>query len=313
MRRSHSLFTLAAASASLALVAAVPASALPQSARTDNPPITLDLPTVTLDFNGGTALDYVNAIRNANAASNIVVLGDLQRVNMAAVKLKDAPVWAALRVLEQLPSEQGDVVAKVRLQNVADNFNTSAVFTLTADVRSRKPGADADPTERFTTVMSLADVVGDNLKPDDAMQALSLALALGDPDARPAEIKFHSETGLCIARGTIEQIETIRQVVTQLRERAGAIAARAQNDRAQRVAEERMHLENDNRVRAETDALTRQVTTERTRAEMLQQALDERQSQLSALEQQLRTVMADRDQLMRRLAQLESQIKEGKP
>ncbi len=267
--------------------------------------------TLDLEFLGGTALDYVNAIRKAEPSANIVVLGDLARFSMAAVKLKDVDVWSALRVLDQLPADQGNIVAKVRLENVVDNPESPPVLAVTAEIKDRGP----NPGMMQTTVISMADVLGDNLKPTDALAAIETALGLITEPSAPAQIKFHTETGLLIARGTPEQIESIRQVISQLRERAGTLEARAQNALAQRMSQEQMHMAADanSKARQQADMLTREVTEQRTKAELLQQTVEDLRRQAAVLETELRNAQAERDQLMRTIADLQSKVKEPKP
>jgi hypothetical protein len=84
--------------------------------------------------------------------------------------------------------------------------------TIQAD-RIGKPGAAVE-----STVMSVADVLQGDITADDLLTAVNIAIEVVGRADEPADIKFHKETGLLIARGSIRQIVALRQVVVQLRE-----------------------------------------------------------------------------------------------
>jgi hypothetical protein len=71
--------------------------------------------TLSLTFDGGTAMEFIAALRKATPDANIVVLGDMQRISMLPVQLTSVDVWSALRLLEQLPQAQGDLSVKVQV------------------------------------------------------------------------------------------------------------------------------------------------------------------------------------------------------
>ena len=259
---------------------------------------------LSLDFGGGSAAEYINAIRKASPNANIVVLGDLARISMAAVQLKNVDVLSALSVLDQLPSEQGTFVAKIHVNNVRSSQDMPDVYTVAAEVHDRRgvPGA------MQTTVISMADLLGENLKSQDALTAIQTSLELIGDTGAPAQIKFHEETGLLICRGSPEQIESIEQVIRQLRERAGTLEVRAQNAMAeQRQANaSREAVAQIAQAKEQIDALTRQVAEWRTKAELLEHTIEEHQRLVAKLDTELREAQAERNELKRDIAQLQN-------
>jgi len=262
---------------------------------------------LTLDFPGGTAADYIGALRKASPNANIVVLGDLARIRMAAVQLKNVDVHSALLVLDRLPQDQGSFIAKVNVENVASSQDVPDVFTVTADIRDR----GNPPGVQQTTVISMADLLGENLKSSDALTAIQTALGLIASGGEPAQIKFHEETGLLICRGSPEQIENIEQVIRQLRERAGTLDMRAQSAKAEQQQAEAMHLaaDRDSKARAENEALSRQLSEWQTRAQLMENAVEEARKEMSQLKDELRALAVERDQLRRDLADLQAKSK----
>lgn len=262
---------------------------------------------MTLDFPGGTAAEYIASLRRANPNANIVVLGELARVRMAPVQLKNVDVLSALSVLDQIPQSQGSFEAKIEVHNVASSQDVPDVYTVTAHIHERGPS----PGQMQTSVISMADVLGESLKAADALTAIQTALELIGAESEPAQIKFHEETGLLIARGTPEQIETIRQVNSQLRERAGTLEMRAQN--AQAAQQQSQYSALSAAARRDAEAAQNETVQWRTKYDVLQQAMAQLQKQNADLEMELRTIRAEAEANRRALADLQSKVKDGKP
>lgn len=277
-------------------------------ARGEKSPVACGL---SLDFPGGTAADYIAALRHAEPRANVVVLGDLDRIKMAPVQLQNADVFSALRVLDQLPPEQDGLAVKVRVDNVASSPVSPPVFVVTADIRNRGGATSSS----FTTVISMADLLGEDLKPADALTAIDATLGLIQGERAPAEIKFHEQTGLLIARGSPAQVDGIRQVVAQLREREGIIQAKQRLAEATRQSQEhteRAARENSNAAGMAED-LTRQVAEWRTKAELLEKELEHARRRTSALDDELRSTLAKAQALERTVEELQSKVKEPNP
>lgn len=267
---------------------------------------------LTLDFPGGNGAEYVAMLRKAAPDGNIVVLGDIDQIRIPAVRLHSVDLFSALKVLDSLPETQDGRNVDVKIQTIQQRSNQEPVFAVTAQVY-RMP-QQPRPTMPQTTVISMADLLGENLKPADALMAIDTALGLirSEPPVEPAQIKFHEQTGLLIARGTPEQVASIQEVIGQLRERAGTLETRLQRATAERQAQERAHQDSNlvTALRQTNDETTRALTQERTKAEILQKAMDDMQHRLATLEEENRVL---RDRLAGGRAPTPGEKKSDKP
>jgi type II secretory pathway component GspD/PulD (secretin) len=204
------------------------------------------------------------------------------------------------------------MVAKVNLAVLASQAHSAAIYTITAEIKDRGPMPDATQT----TVISMADLLGANLTSANALAAIEVALGLVEGAAAPAQIKFHEETGLLIARGSVDQVDKIRQVITQLRERQGTLEVREQNAEASRRELNQMELtaQHEGAARQEAQMLAREVVEQRTRADLLQQTVDDLRKRGAELEAELRKAAMEREALAHTVAELRSQLtRESKP
>ena len=289
MSRLTRIRFIPALTVAIASLAAFPASTLAQQPANDG--------TVSFSFPGGTAAEFIEALRKADPSANIVVLGALDDIRMHDVQLKAVDVLSALSVLNELPQEQGDIIAKVRVNDVRSNQDVPAVYTVTADVRRR----GAMPGMQQTTVISMADLLNDNLKAEDALRSIEVALTMLENETHLAKIQFHQETGLLIARGDPEQIESIRQVITQLRERESSLQVRAQS--AAQAGAARDAAAKAAILTEENAGMARTIAEWRTKAELLEGTLDNLRRSMANLEEELRVERARRESAERKLSE----------
>lgn len=167
---------------------------------------------IKLEFPGGTAQQYIDAVRAASDDANIVVMGDLAAITMPAVKLRNVDTWAAVRILNELPQQQKNLLILVEAGITSDEPDQARVYTVRAQVTRGSLDWKVE-----STVISVADVLHGEITADDLLTAVEIALEVVGKVDEPAEIKFHKETGLLIARGTGDQIAAIHEVVEQLR------------------------------------------------------------------------------------------------
>jgi type II secretory pathway component GspD/PulD (secretin) len=255
---------------------------------------------LNVDFTGGPATEYIAAIRKADPEANIVVLGELEQITIPAVRLRNADVFSALDLLNSAPHQQ----AGVSIKEIHHDGDRSPVFTITTYLKSPDKPQLRKPQ---TTVISMAELLDEKLKPADALKAIEAALELVKGEYDPAQVRFHEETGLLIARGSPEQVESIQQVIAQLHQRAGAIRHKAQQADAQARGENRS--QELLAARAENESLRMKATQAEISAQMLQAEVARLRDSISNLETEMRQLRAERDALERLAA--ESRQKTG--
>ncbi len=188
----------------VALVAAAVACGPQAQAQFTSPP------SFSLQFAGGTIGEYVNALQEASGGANIVVASpEVGAIRFPPVRLESVTLEAAVIVLEgEYPTKQaGNVYVSAEMvghpaEGVKPLFRISAnrQTHLAAEVK----------------VWSVADLIAGSLAPEDFLTAVEAVVEL-IPGHQPAEIRFHKETGLLIARGDPHQLDAIEGVVEQIR------------------------------------------------------------------------------------------------
>lgn len=189
--------------------------------RRETPPAPLPEPKpINLEFPGGTATEYINAVRKAATDVNIVTMADLSSIQVPPVSLKNVNPASAIEILQSIPQEQPGRHIEIHFREDRPKSREQLpVFTVTANiiansVQGRRAGEQ-------TTVASISDLLEGKLKAADLLTAVQTALEMLKNEAQPAQIRFHEETGLLIARGSDDQISAITMVLQQVRERAG--------------------------------------------------------------------------------------------
>ena len=167
---------------------------------------------VSLKFPGGTVADYTAALKKAAGDVNIIVALDAREVAMPAVELTAASVEAALRVLDGKTFNNGERFVKLIVRDASmGQPGEQTIFNVDAQVGGRS--IDSPQTSR---VWAIGPILNSGAKANDVLTAVQTALDLLGKQYAPAQLKFHEATGLIIARGSSEQMESIEQVVRQL-------------------------------------------------------------------------------------------------
>lgn len=237
--------------------------------------------SLNLLFNGGTAAEYVEAVRQASPQANIVVFADLSKVSMPPLRVKSVNTETALSLLERLPQQQGPAVVKIELHrdgplNSRQSETPLPVYSIMARIAEPK-GSEA----RDSLVLEVGEALNDRVKAADLLTSIETSLAMLDGEFPPAQLKFHEATALLIARGHPEQMDCIMRVVQQLRDRSIRDRQVLQSSldtlrESARLAEE------------EAESLRRELIVFRTRNEVLEQELQSAKRQQADLEQQMR-------------------------
>lgn len=220
-RAARTTMLTLAALASLVVAAPLSAQNTPQPAAQQQAPQPDPAPgRFDIDFAGGTVDQYVEAIRRAHPAANIVVLAGAGAYGVPAIRLRNVTVTAALQAVEQRGTLESGAefwlaVAVNRVQGGAE-----PVHQLQYAQRTREGG------ERTTRVWSVADLIVNGAKPADILGAVEVALLL---ESTPIEIRFHEPTQLVMARGYPRQLHTVEAVLIEV-DRSQALIQALTND-----------------------------------------------------------------------------------
>jgi len=265
----------------------------------DNRPVPARDQLVTMQFTGGTAAEFVEAVRQASSDANIVVLADLSQVSMPPVGLRNVDLGAALRVLQSLRSDSSDrhIAIHILEEQGTGQSDEQSVFTVSGDIQTRKRSA----APRDSLVLQMGDVLDEQVKAADMLTAIEAALAMLEPDFPAPQIKFHEATALLIARGQAEQMACIQLLVQQLRQRKMISE--------QPVQKQLQDLQN---AVAESNANKKAAVDFQMRADMLEQRLTIVQRELEVETARANEATADRDTMRGHVHTLEQELKKAK-
>ena len=268
---------------------------------------------LNLDFPGGSAADYVSAIRKTAADANIIVISDISSVPFPAVQLRNVDIQSALNVLNSIHQAQSGRAVEVRVgadmpptRNKPGSMERP-VFTVSAQFGGLADGA------RDSVVLDISDILSPvNNAPAssqtaaaDVLTAIETASQMLQGEFQPAQIKFHEATGLLIARGHPEQIGTIQRVVQQLQSKRERMRQRAREaDAAKAEAQQLGELTRErDQMRNELENLARQSAEWKTKFDVMQseleqarKALQDREHDILMLQRQVQDVARERDQ-----------------
>lgn len=222
-----------------------------------------DRPRIHVRFGGGTVGQYVELVRSQAKGANIVLSDDAAAFPCPAVDLTNVTVGTALATIQFVcegPTASW-TVRPIALSNAqadadADNF---AVMVFPRD------GGKLVPPKRRVQIYSIVDLLngvqgGGGLARDHVLSALEAAIEVeGGPTP---EVRFHSDSGLVIVGGTIEQLEAVSEVLDRLRDDT-------RQRRGEAMAQAEKHAEAMHRVRMSELEVARQEQFARSLQEQL--------------------------------------------
>lgn len=235
--------------AGVAVLAAAPQEAAAQDARPR--PIVFpdpgDQARITIDFPGGLLKEFVaEAKRSSTGPMNVMMSQEAELVTVPRIQLNDAPAFA---VFMGLRMAVGSVNGRMLAVDVIPQMNPVGghVFTISlspTDPRS-KPAEQAHAAAAVH-VFSVRDLVeapegpaGVTLTIDGILTAISATLEMQDLGGEPPKVRYHKETGVVIARATVEGLKAIDQLLGTLRQDEEKRRERAEDAReSQRWARE---------------------------------------------------------------------------
>ena len=166
-----------------------------------------------LRFNGGTAREYVKAIRRACPDTNIVVISDIRRRFVPNVELKNVTVLSALKAIEGSGEDEYGVRSYLKIEAVRIGNTDEFVYTVRLE---------QEKVERLFRVWSVSDLLESGVEENDIVSAtldiMEIAgMEFGQTDTR---IRFHPRTGLLIARAPVEALMLMDMALDGLRQDA---------------------------------------------------------------------------------------------
>lgn len=157
-----------------------------------------------LRFGGGTALDYVNAIRAAYPRANILAMPGLEGFAVPAVNLDGVTVDAALESIEGQEAMVAGVWAKVRLGDADIEGGEERIFTISLERRE---------IQIETRVWSVSRIIAMGASEQDILSAVRAGL---DITGLEATVRFHPETQLLMVRGAVEPLLLVESTLNEV-------------------------------------------------------------------------------------------------
>ena len=221
---------LAAASlALLTMLAPPPSGALarsPAQPHAQNAHVERDRNTAALNitFPGGTLAQFVDALKaGAPGPLNILLKREAPSLEVPPMDLKSVSIKTALelaipeqgRRVETLP-DGAEILRFCEFSVIGEHDPSSApVYVIDAFSTRREPKLPQRTKAGYAHALEVYSVERIVSGEDDVRRlitAINSALALS-PGAQPAELKFHPEAALIIARGDPEQLSAIERVI----------------------------------------------------------------------------------------------------
>jgi|GEM_PF-3057926 len=176
-------------------------------------------PAINIDFPGGTLREYVAVLRDVTKPNvvNVVAPETVLKLRLGEVSLREVAVKTAVESVEWAMEPRGTI----QVQQIGPN-----AFGLMSNRRSANTiEANATPAGPVIQVLSLRELTDPlpsdlpqsrvTVEPDVVLTAVRTAIESSNGEA--AELKFHSDSGLLIVRGTPDQVQTAETVLDRMR------------------------------------------------------------------------------------------------
>lgn len=301
VRRFRIALTIALAATLAWLGGAPPAMGQDNQSRSDE--------LLDLSFEGGTVQQYVNMIEMKAGHANVILdLNDIE-IPMPKVELKRVEFLSAMKLLDGRESIVNGMYVRLNMRTIQTTVREAPTVMITAEIEP------AESIQNFrSTVLSVKDLLRAGMTAEDVLTAVTTALELFDESNEPAELRFHEQTGLLIARGDREQMATIHDVVDQLR-KAAMQDRHSQEDqrRAAQLHEKLQHLQQELETRRhEMEAFARKAAENRTRAELLARELEQARAALETRTNHSMELATQIERLKMEMVQLRQQLEEAR-
>jgi len=246
---------------------------------------------IDLKFQGGTAAEYIEAIRRVATNLNIVVMPEVAQVRMQPVELNRVDPTAAVRLLHGLRQERPEGTIVLSVDTIPGELFRSTVYTVSAipEGRGRQRKATA------SAVWTLTEILEGGTAAEDVLTAVETALEMFDEDYDQATLRFHEETGLLMAYARPEQVEAANDVIEAL---SDALRSGKPAERATEVAGLRSALD---KARGEVQALHNELVESETRLKLYMMEIESLRQERKEMGQEMRRAIAERDSIINSL------------
>lgn len=197
------------------LVAVFVVTNLAANARANQDSAMPQVQLVNVEFSGGTVADYVRSIREALPGANVVMTPDAEFVELEPVALTDVDMNSAMELLDGLLAELPDRTIELSMQQYA-SIHGMPVYVVSARSSNRgygRGGNSRPMPKAMSGVWSVSSLLQRDIEAQDIATAIDTALSLFGDDYPPAVVRFHPESGLVLARGSVEQHNAIEAVI----------------------------------------------------------------------------------------------------
>ncbi len=201
-----------------------PAASLPPGQPADQGTV------LDLDFRGGTVGDYVDLVRaTSKDVLNFVMPDGVAAAPMLPLTLRAVAIEDAVEMVERMARPKNN--ARLRVEDRPGRGSRTFIIEQSHAPMQPfgSPGASGrGDAELVTRVFSLNDIVGPawaQAVPADGsgrltsavvLASLEQALSIASPEDAPAEVRFHSDSGLLFVRSTPAQSEVAERTIQTL-------------------------------------------------------------------------------------------------
>jgi hypothetical protein len=264
---------------------------------------------ISLNFPGGTALAYVNAVRRAAGDINVVVAPEAAEIIMPEVSIKQVSVGAAIALLDNRSREHLHRRVKLEVGHVPVHFDTERpTYQIIAHV-------DGRPSVKAASVWTVAALLESHLTSAAVLSAVETALEVVGSSTEP-DVRFHEDTALLIASGDHDQLKAIEQVLERLEE----AVHREHDAMLQQVEMQLQEIDGDRQeakeqlqeARAEAQAARNRNNALAQEIARLEMVVNEHRRMLEQKDRELTSVLADFRALQLELQQERSRREPGR-
>lgn len=161
---------------------------------------------VSLEFPGGTALDFINAVQAAAGEDRVFMQGELTAFKFPPMKLTNTPLRDLVLSMDDtaaLDSNGNQIM--LRVEDMGGVYKVSTI--------SRGPQAQP----RQVAVFPLAQIIAAGFtSAEDTLSAIEAAIESDPAAAKTTSLRFHQPTNILIVNATPDAIATVESVLATL-------------------------------------------------------------------------------------------------